>query len=98
MKLIYLILISALFSLSSCGPNSDITFDPFAGITQNSDEEADTGPETLIISGIFAADNNARDGKVFCIAQGEELSTCTAEIDDSDGSFARFGMGFGLYF
>ena len=80
--------------ISACGPDSEISFFQFPSQSQEQQqqEEEDTGPETLIISGFFAADNNAHDGKVFCIAQGEELSTCTAEIDDSDGSFACDGI------
>ena len=90
------LLLLLLLSFFSCGDDSQIGFSPFLDVLNNDppaeEEEEDTGPETLIISGIFAVDNNARDGKVFCIAQGEELSTCTAEIDDSDGSFACDGI------
>ena len=89
-----------LIALTSCGPNSDITFRPLpTGSSQSSNQDnssaeevVNSGPETLIISGIFAADNDARDGKVFCIAQGEELSSCIAEIDDDDGSFSCDGI------
>ena len=94
MKFIYIFLI---ITFVSCGPNSDITFNPFASVTQsNSDEPADEGPQTLIISGTFPlADGNNSDavnGKIFCIAQGEELSSCTAEIDDATGEFACEGI------
>ena len=103
MKIIpYLFFITVL--LASCGPQSDISFNPFREVTQNnseesqsnSDEPADEGSQTLIISGTFPlADGNNSDavnGKIFCIAQGEELSSCTAEIDDATGEFACEGI------